>query len=666
MASKSKKSKGEKKPKQTPQPSIADASDNQAAPLNNVMPATDNAADESDNISVGACVTADQSHKSADRIPRLQMILYLLIGAGTIIRLLLPFLFNPMSFIYSDMLRHYEHALHPLLPDIMSLVDQPCYQIWLGTVLGITGDSKIAVALYSGLLSAVTPWFWYRWMRECLPSKSLALAGYATLALLPPWIRMYSYFMQETLLLPLLGLSLWLSWRAVRRKDTLSFLLAAVTSGCTTATKANAAPLELIVLIWMVKRSFGSGGIRMGLRVGAIALLVPLAIYLLGPVKFYNRANVWVLTPSTLLNQLYYESGQRVIKLDYKFADKATGAVHTGSWWFESPSMICPMLAPLSDWRSSRTGVYETRVDLTSTTGSYRPNPEVSLAQRLHFTMENVLFFFFGMTFPMDKMNNDSLDSLLVSIRWIWFPLALATAWLALKRRRADILTVLSLGSLAFYLLQQNIIFEGRYRMPWEGVAVASFLSLLPARSGEQLELSWERMRIPVISTFLIFYIYGITLWLLLPSPRRDAILKPVEPLITYTGLWQGWTMFSPDPRMVNLDLDAIITYSDGTTTVWQYPRVDKLAFFEKMLKERYRKFGYDHLNWAAEKILWPDFARWVARINNSGGPTPVKVQLERHWAHVPPPEKGIGNPLPPHANQYLFFTYEVKPEDLQ
>jgi hypothetical protein len=157
-----------------------------------------------------------------------------------------------------------------------------------------------------------------------------------------------------------------------------------------------------------------------------------------------------------------------------------------------------------------------------------------------------------------------------------------------------------------------------------------------------------------------------MALWLLMPSPRRDALLKPMEPAILYTGLWQAWTMFSPDPRSVNLDLDAIITYEDGSTETWIYPRADKYSLLERVPKERFRKYGYDHLNWDAEKELWPDFAGWVARTHNTAGKRPKQIKLERHFAYIPPPEEGLGKPAPPHSEHYLFFTYDVKPGDLK
>ena len=64
------------------------------------------------------------------------------------------------------------------------------------------------VAYCTALLSLAGPWLWYRFFRELQSSKTLALAGWACLSFLPSWIAIYGYFMQETLMLPLLGAAL--------------------------------------------------------------------------------------------------------------------------------------------------------------------------------------------------------------------------------------------------------------------------------------------------------------------------------------------------------------------------------------------------------------------------------------------------------------------------
>lgn len=169
-----------------------------------------------------------------------------------------------------------------------------------------------------------------------------------------------------------------------------------------------------------------------------------------------------------------------------------------------------------------------------------------------------------------------------------------------------------------------------------------------------------------IISVFICFYFYAVGLWLMAPSLIRDGMVQPIEPFILYTGLWQSYNIFSPDPRAVNLDLEALITFPDNSTLVWQYPRMERLGLFERAQKERFRKYGYDHLNQDSESILWPDFARYVARRFDKPNHRPVLVKLVRHWCLIPSPKDGIHNLLPPHSNRYTFLTYPVSPSDLR
>jgi len=177
--------------------------------------------------------------------------------------------------------------------------------------------------------------------------------------------------------------------------------------------------------------------------------------------------------------------------------------------------------------------------------------------------------------------------------------------------------------------------------------------------------MSWSSIRKPIISAFLVCYIFCIGIWLLPPSAVRNKFLEPVAPLISYLGLWQSYAVFAY-PRKTNLDLQAVVFYKDGSTSTWQYPRVDQLGLFERSLKERYRKFGYEHLNVDKDAVLRPSFCRFVARLNNIGGRTPQTIILVRHWAPIPLPENSIGLPLPTHDRQTNFFSYQVQPGDLE
>ena len=140
-------------------------------------------------------------------------LLYALILCGSLVRMVMPFVHNPLDHRWSDPGRWWGYTGTGVDTPPLALIDPVFYQAWLSFIAKFTLDIPVLVALYAGLLSALTPWLWYRFLRELLPGKRRALLGWAILAWLPSWIGIYGYFMTETLLLPLLGLALWLSWR---------------------------------------------------------------------------------------------------------------------------------------------------------------------------------------------------------------------------------------------------------------------------------------------------------------------------------------------------------------------------------------------------------------------------------------------------------------------
>ena len=77
-----------------------------------------------------------------------------------------------------------------------------------------------------------------------------------------------------------------------------------------------------------------------------------------------------------------------------------------------------------------------------------------------------------------------------------------------------------------------------------------------------------------------------------------------------FLGLDQDFGVFAPVPRNSNPHLVAIVRYKDGTTRIWNSPRMERLGFLEKIPKERYRKFFDDNCVWDKVPETWPDIAR--------------------------------------------------------
>ena len=185
------------------------------------------------------------------------------------------------------------------------------------------------------------------------------------------------------------------------------------------------------------------------------------------------------------------------------------------------------------------------------------------------------------------------------------------------------------------------------------------------------------------VKLFVIWQIFVTVVWTL-PNPTPPVLngqtpatgsdtlllannkyLKSQPPIAGYlmaTGTWQYWDMFAPDPAQTDVWGDAVITFRDGTTMVYQYPRMYELDVFQKYLKERYRKF-YERAHSEDYAFLWPTFAQHIAESQyKSKQNPPVRVSLQRHWQAVRRPSQKVDPPY----NSYRYYTHIVDLNDLE
>ncbi|MEA2554504.1 MAG: hypothetical protein QOJ65_2680 [Fimbriimonadaceae bacterium] len=137
---------------------------------------------------------------------------------------------------------------------------------------------------------------------------------------------------------------------------------------------------------------------------------------------------------------------------------------------------------------------------------------------------------------------------------------------------------------------------------------------------------------------------------------------SPLKFYLLFTGFWQYWDMFSPNPASIDFYGTATITYKDGTRKLYQYPRMYTMGTTEKYVSERYRKF-YERAHLEDFKWIWPTFAQRVALLTyKDPANPPVKIVLTRHWLPIAPP----GKPQQPEYSTYDYYTYTVDLESLK
>jgi hypothetical protein len=180
------------------------------------------------------------------------------------------------------------------------------------------------------------------------------------------------------------------------------------------------------------------------------------------------------------------------------------------------------------------------------------------------------------------------------------------------------------------------------------------------AEAGNSADPSFRQA---AISIFIMFHLIAITSWAV-PwnfSAVRD-VKELVRPYMAWSGLYQSWDMFAPDPRAINSYVKAVVITQDRHMKVWTFPRMEELSFGERYQEERYRKFA-DVLPEQMNEALWRDAAIHVARLFESQADSPDKIVLIQFRADITPGQDESSEPVP---KPNVFYEGYVDPGDLR
>ncbi len=407
---------------------------------------------------------------------------YSVVLLGAALRIWYVCEYNPAEHVWSDSQRHWEQGIDTLRNDPMTLTDPVMYQLYVAAIGKLSYKDPGLLAFYAILLSLLTPWVWYRFLREAQSSKLLATAAWAGLSVLPSWIAIYSYFMQETLFLPLLGCCLWATWRCKRKQTLGSFLCMVALWSVAGLTRGIAIPLAAVVCTWL--------WVLQGNRIRKAGYSLLILSLMLGPLTVRSYQQTGLLAPhgDGRLVGLYAKSGKFEIRVSYK---------RDGAQWnyiYGSPSMGSKPFEPLSDWGTAREGVAAANIDLRAgrkdwdTAFSRYP---MSFRQYLWTTKENVIFLLWGASWP-DNNPDRWLDRAAIDLRWLWAPLAVMLLVLTCSRRKElKGQWMLPAVLLTWFVIQGLVplaVNEGRYRKPGEGLMLAHLVLLASCFRRRQFE----------------------------------------------------------------------------------------------------------------------------------------------------------------------------------
>ena len=406
----------------------------------------------------------------------LRTLCYLVIVFGILYRIDYIIEFNPLHHIFSDTQRHWEQGIDVLRFDPMSQTDPVVFQLYIASLAKLTLKIPELVAFYTILLAIITPWVWYRFMRELQPSKNAALLGWAALSLVPSWISIYGYFMQETLLLPLLGMTLYATWRCKRKNTTATFMLMVALWILTGLTRGVIIPMAAVACTWL--------WLAQDKKIEKAAWSLLLLGLIMGPLTYRSFNIMHIFAPHGVghMNMVYARSGALSIEMQYDREGARWGYI------FQSPAAEAKPFAPFSDWQSQRKGRAYAFVDVDNGMVDWDKAFEkypLTLDKYLWMTRYNLILLFFTESWP-DSNRARTLGEINYQTRWVLLLLFLGCiVTAAFKWPQQKHYLLLPSLILTWFIVQGLLpisVNEGRYRMPLIGLVIAWMVLLCNMR----------------------------------------------------------------------------------------------------------------------------------------------------------------------------------------
>jgi hypothetical protein len=379
-------------------------------------------------------------------------------------RLLFPFFDSPLNHLYSDPQRHWENGAVFLLPSITGSSDPYMYQLWMFVLRWATDSDAPAVLLGCGLLCAAMPLGWYRALRELLP-KPWALGGAIVIALIPESVSIYAYFMNETLLMTLMGFCIWLTLRSHRKGTASAFALVCIAWTCAALTRTIALPMAVACVagLWLTQSP----------RLNRLLIAVVVAGALLVPAGLHGQRTLGYFAPfgNLYLNSIYHDSGAHDINVDYG---------PYGRYQFGAPSFYNPTYAPFSTWETDRRGTIQIVINTAHGRADWKREQARANSQR-QFPIwrqrwEDFQYLLFAPNWPNSNTTTFTGNATLWG-RWMWAPLLLFLVWAVIRRWFTGpswLLPACGLGTIGLLALQTQGVTESRFREPIDGLLVAA------------------------------------------------------------------------------------------------------------------------------------------------------------------------------------------------
>ncbi|WP_165251009.1 hypothetical protein [Paludisphaera soli] len=150
------------------------------------------------------------------------------------------------------------------------------------------------------------------------------------------------------------------------------------------------------------------------------------------------------------------------------------------------------------------------------------------------------------------------------------------------------------------------------------------------------------------ISAFVLFHMAGTLVWVMPDSPIHRALVPWFRNYMLPMGLWQGWSMFAPDPVQSTYTLEAEVSDARGLGRLHEFAKVADLPWWRKLPRFRHPKLSANLLS--DEYIPQREMAarHAVRSLGIAPDAFPVYVRLYYQVAETPPPGTSQADPMAP------------------
>jgi hypothetical protein len=147
----------------------------------------------------------------------------------------------------------------------------------------------------------------------------------------------------------------------------------------------------------------------------------------------------------------------------------------------------------------------------------------------------------------------------------------------------------------------------------------------------------WTARRL-LVSAFLLWHIGATLAAVSPPCPVKERCRPVLAWYVMPLGLWQHWSMFSPNPFREVVNLEAEVVDSDGIRHQFKFPRSADYSIWRAMPRFRYMKYAANIIGDDVDPLR-ASAARHVLRsLDVPAASYPVSVHLYYRYRPIAPP----------------------------